>query len=48
LEHAPIRQELMRHITNQYAGVISQDIAGAGANAAQIDQQLGAAALTMT
>lgn len=42
LEHAPIRQELMRHITNQYAGVISQDIAGAGANAAQIDQQLGA------
>jgi hypothetical protein len=42
LEHAPIRQELMRHITNQYAGVISQDIAGAGANAVQIDQQLGA------
>lgn len=41
LEHAPIRQELMRHITNQYAGVISQDIAGAGANAVQIDQQLG-------
>jgi len=42
LEHAPIRQELMRHIGNQYAGVISQDIAGAGANAVQIDQQLGA------
>jgi hypothetical protein len=32
----------MRHIGNQYAGVISQDIAGAGANAVQIDQQLGA------
>jgi hypothetical protein len=40
LEYAPIRQELLRHIGNQYAGVISQDIAGA--NAAQIDQQLGA------
>jgi predicted AAA+ superfamily ATPase len=42
LEYAPIRQELLRHIGNQYAGVISQDIAGAGANAVQIDQQLGA------
>jgi hypothetical protein len=42
LEYAAIRQELLRHIGNQYAGVISQDIAGAGANAVQIDQQLGA------
>jgi hypothetical protein len=42
LEYASIRQELLRHIGNQYAGVISQDIAGAGANAVQIDQQLGA------
>lgn len=42
LEYASIRQELLRHISNQYAGVISQDIAGAGANAVQIDQQLGA------
>ena len=42
LEYAPIRQELLRHIGNPYAGVISQDIAGAGANAVQIDQQLGA------
>jgi len=42
LEHAPIRQELLRHIGNEYEGVISQDIAGAGANAVQIDQQLGA------
>jgi hypothetical protein len=42
LEYAQIRQELLRHIGNQYAGVISQDIAGAGANAVQIDQQLGA------
>jgi hypothetical protein len=42
LEYDAIRQELLRHIGNQYAGVISQDIAGAGANAVQIDQQLGA------
>jgi len=42
LEYASIRQELLRHIGNPYAGVISQDIAGAGANAVQIDQQLGA------
>jgi len=41
-ECSPIRQELLRHISNQYAGVISQDIVGAGANAVQIDQQLGA------
>lgn len=41
LENPTIRRELLKHIGNEYEGVISADIAGAGAKAPQIDREIG-------
>lgn len=41
LRNAALRGELIRHIGNQYEGVVHQDIAGDSAQAEQIDKQLG-------
>lgn len=41
LENATIRRELLKHIGPEYEGVISSDIAGAGAKAPQIDREMG-------
>lgn len=41
LENSTIRRELLKHIGNQYEGVISADIAGPNAKAPQIDHDMG-------
>lgn len=41
LRNAALRGELIRHIGNQYEGVVHQDIATDSAQAEQIDKQLG-------
>lgn len=41
LENATIREELLRHIGNEFEGVIAADIAGASAKAPKIDQEIG-------
>lgn len=41
LENATIREELLKHIGNEFEGVIAADIAGASAKAPKIDQEIG-------
>lgn len=41
LENTAIRRELLKHIGNEYEGVIAADIAGANARAPRIDQEIG-------
>ncbi len=41
LAHPAIRREFLKHIGNEYEGVIASDIAGANAKAQKLDQEMG-------
>ncbi|NSW77180.1 MAG: ATP-binding protein [Candidatus Atribacteria bacterium] len=41
LDNSTIRRELLKHIGNAFEGVIAADIAGVGAKAPKIDQEIG-------